>query len=520
MQMGKYSQLFTYYLGQLHTTHLSVVYVAEDEVMTQSKAVLIGATFLVALLGACGGGSSGDSAVNNNSNSSGDIITVGRIDGFGSVYVNGIKFDTSDTEYQVDDEQEYDDSSLAVGMKVRIEGTVNEDGVTGFADIITYDDDLEGPIDSGSLVANGEIATFTILNMAVMVDANSTVFDDGASYDGLAEGQEIEVSGFFDGTQIVAARIELQNDSDEDYEIKGTVTSYDDSEITLVLQNGVVAGPFPLSLSVELDIPSDPVGLFVELKLESSGGSPEVVRIESDDSDLIEDDDEDVSLHGILADDGSGGYSVNGVIFEISSDTRYEPDTLEGSLSAGMEVEVEGYMQGDILIAEKIEAEDSEIEIEAPVSSVESSDAKNGTITLDLGNGQSLAVMTDNSTLFDDSSDYDLDEDGSFNLDELRDGDYVEVELKHMGDQYVAISIERKDESSSTKIEAPVEAVESHVSVTLVGAVFSVYEDTEYKLDDDRTDADTFFNQLNIGERAKIEDQDGDASIEEIELER
>ncbi|MEW8026230.1 MAG: DUF5666 domain-containing protein [Candidatus Thiodiazotropha sp.] len=486
--------------------------------MTQSKSVLLASTFVVALLGACGGGGGGDSATS----SSGDFITVGRIDGFGSVYVNGVRFDTSHTRYQVDDEQGYDDSSLAVGMKVRVEGTMNQDGMTGIANVITYDDDLEGPIDSGSLVRNSETATFTILRMAVMADANDTVFDDGASFDGLAEGQEIEVSGFFDGSQIVASRIELQNDSDSDYEIKGTVTSYDGGGITLVLQNGVVAGPYPISSSVELDIPADPLGLFVELKLDNSGGSPEVVRIESDDSDLIDDDDEEVSLRGILSDDGNGGFSVNGVLFEVSPLTRYEPDTLEGNLTAGMEVEVEGQMQGDILIAEKIEAEDGEIEIEARVSGVQSSDAKNGTVTLDLGNSQSLNVITDNSTLFEDSSDFDQDGDGSFNLDELMGGDYVEVELKRIGDQYIAISIEREDESSfETKVEAPVEAFSSHVSVTLVGAVFTVHEATEYKLDDDdHTDADTFFSQLNIGERAEIKDRNGDASIEEIELER
>ncbi|MES9834777.1 MAG: DUF5666 domain-containing protein [Candidatus Thiodiazotropha sp. DIVDIV] len=484
--------------------------------MTQSKSVLLVFTILIVVLGACGGGGGGGG--DSTTNSSGDSVTVGRVDGFGSVYVNGIKFETTNTEYDVDDEQGFDDSSLAVGMIVRIEGSVNEDGMTGVADSITYDDDVEGPIDSGSLVKSGEVATFTILSMAVSVDANRTVFDDGASFDGLAEGQEIEVSGFFDGTQIVASRIELQSDGESDYEIKGTVTAYDGSEITLELQNGVVAGPYPLSSSVELDIPSDPIGLFVELKLVSVGGSTEVVRIESDDSDLIDDDDEEVSLHGILSGDGNGGYSVNGVMFEVSSNTRYEPDTLEGNLSAGMEVEVEGYMQGEILLAEKIEAEDSEIEIEAPVSGVESSDAKNGVVTLDLGSGQSLAVVTDNSTRFEDSSDFDLDEDGSFNLDELRDGDFVEMELKRMGDQYVAISIEREDETSATKIEAPVEAFTDHVSVTLVGAVFTVYEATEYKLDDDRTDAETFFGELNVGETAKIEDEGGDASIEEIEL--
>ena len=173
------------------------MHIAEDLNMTQSKSGIFITTLLFVLLGACGGGG-GDSASNNSG-----FATVGTIDGFGSVYVNGIKFDTSHTQYQVDDEQGYDDSSLSVGMKVRVEGTVNQDGTTGVADIITYDDDLEGPIDSGSLVKSGETATLTVLRMAVLVDANSTVFDDGASFDGLVEGQEIEVSGFFDGTQIV-----------------------------------------------------------------------------------------------------------------------------------------------------------------------------------------------------------------------------------------------------------------------------------------------------------------------------
>ncbi|MCU7878997.1 MAG: hypothetical protein KZQ84_19800 [Candidatus Thiodiazotropha sp. (ex Lucinoma borealis)] len=367
--------------------------------MEQRKHVLLISTFLATSLGACGGGGGDSSSPSGGS----AVTTVGKIDGFGSVYVNGIKFDTSHTVYQVDDEPGHDDTSLGVGMKVRIEGRVNDDGRTGTADTILYDDDLEGPIDSGSLAVGDGVTTFTILRMAVSVDANSTVFDDGASYAGLEEGQEIEVSGFFDGNQIVASRVELQSDSDDDYEIKGTVTSYDGSQVTLVLQNGVIAGPYAISSAAELDIPTDPMGLYVELKLDNSSGTLEVIHIESEDGDLIPDGDSEVSLRGILVDDGNNGFSVNGIFFEVSPVTRYKPASLEANLSAGMEVEVEGVMQGDVLIAGMIEAEEGEIEIEARVSAVQNSDAKNGTITLDLGNGQSLSVQTDNSTLFEDS---------------------------------------------------------------------------------------------------------------------
>ncbi|MCU7859374.1 MAG: hypothetical protein KZQ86_05965 [Candidatus Thiodiazotropha sp. (ex Lucinoma kastoroae)] len=483
--------------------------------MEQRKRVLLISTYLATSLGACGGGG-GDSRSPSGSSA---VTTVGKIDGFGSVYVNGIKFDTTHTVYQVDDEPGHDDTSLGVGMKVRIEGRMNDDGRTGTADTLLYDDDLEGPIDSGSLAVGDGVTTFTILRMAVRVDANSTVFDDGASYAGLEEGQEIEVSGFFDGNQIVASRVELQSDSDDDYEIKGTVTSYDGSQVTLVLQNGVIAGPYAISSAAELDIPIDPMGLYVELKLDNSSGALEVVHIESEDSDLITDDDSEVSLRGILVDDGNDGFSVNGVFFEVSPVTRYKPASLEANLSAGMEVEVEGVMQGDVLIAGMIEAEEGEIEIEARVSAVQNSDAKNGTITLDFGNGQSLSVQTDNSTLFEDSSDFDEDGDGSFTLNELTDSDTVEVELSRSADQYYAISVKREDEASPTVVEAPIEAFSVNNSVTLVGAIFTIHGGTEYQLDDDQVDVDTFFSQIVVGESAKIEDRDWDGSIEKIELE-
>ncbi|MCU7907100.1 MAG: hypothetical protein KZQ76_14915 [Candidatus Thiodiazotropha sp. (ex Epidulcina cf. delphinae)] len=479
--------------------------------MKQRKLVICMSVILTAVLGACGGGG-------GSSNGGGAVTTVGKIDGFGSVYVNGVKFDTGHAVYSVDDEVGQDDSSLALGMKVRVEGRINDDGKTGTADSIYYDDDLEGPIDSGSMVVGDGVTTFTILGMAVSADISATVFDDGASYDGLAEGREIEVSGFFDGTQIVASRIELQNDSDDDYEIKGTVTGYDGGWITLTLQNGADAGPYAISSAAELEIPSDPMGLYVEIKLDNSSGTPEVVHIEREDDDLIDEDDDDVSLRGILVEDGNGGYSVNGVSFEVSPVTRYEPASLEGNLSGGMEIEVEGIMRDGVLIAREIEAEDGEVEVKARVSSVQNSDAKNGAITLDLGNGQTLTVGTDNSSMFEDSSDYDHDDDGSFNLNELTDSDYVEVELGRSGDQYYVISIEREDETSSTEIEAPVGAFTVNDSVTLVGAAFTVHEGTRYEIYDSSTDRETFFSNLEVGNRVDMEDRNSDGSIDEIEM--
>ncbi|MEN8713111.1 MAG: DUF5666 domain-containing protein [Arenicellales bacterium] len=469
-------------------------------------------------LTACGGGGGGGGTTGT----SASISSVGTISGFGSIYVNGIKYETGGATYRVDDEDEFDDSSLAVGMKVKVEGSVNDDGRTGTANRVLYDDDVEGPIDTGSLtIVDANTRTFTVLGLLISAHATSTVYDDGASFDGLAEGQILEISGYFDGNQIVASRIEKQSDLDDEFELKGNVANYDGSSVTLTLQNGVSAGPYSVSGTAELDIPADPVGLFVEIKLIDQGGSLLVIKIETDDEDLLDDDDDEVSVRGILEDDGIGGFLINGVSFTVGDSTEYEPESLKNNLVAGMEIKVEGDMQGNVLIADEVESEHGDIEIEARVIDVVSSDTKNGTVTVDLGNGQSLSVQTDNSTQFEDESASDLNDDESFNLDELAVGvDFVEIEAYRADTgQLVATSIEREDTGRDTRLEAPVDGFDTGVSVTLLGITYSVDGGTSYELNDVSSGSTAFFSALDINDSVKVTDIQPDGTAEELDLE-
>ena len=469
-------------------------------------------------LTACGGGGGGGGTTGT----SASISSVGTISGFGSIYVNGIKYETGGATYRVDDEDAFDDSSLAVGMKVKVEGSVNDDGRTGTANRVLYDDDVEGPIDTGSLtIVDANTRTFTVLGLLISAHATRTVYDDGASFDGLAEGQILEISGYFDGNQIVASRIEKQSDLDDEFELKGNVASYDGSSVTLTLQNGVSAGPYSVSGTAELDIPADPVGLFVEIKLIDQGGSLLVIKIETDDEDLLDDEDDEVSVRGILEDDGIGGFRINGVSFTVSDSTEYEPESLKNNLVAGMEMKVEGDMQGNVLIADEVESEHGDIEIEARVIDVVSSDTKNGTVTVDLGNGQSLSVQTDNSTQFEDESASDLNDDESFNLDELAVGvDFVEIEAYRADTgQLVATSIEREDTGRDTRLEAPVDGFDAGVSVTLLGITYSVDGGTSYELNDVSSGSTAFFSALDINDSVKVTDIQPDGTAEELDLE-
>lgn len=451
-----------------------------------------------------------------------EITSIGTITGFGSVYVNGVKYETHSSTYSVDDNDAFDDSALAVGMKVKLKGTVNANGTTGTATSIVYDDDVEGPVDAGSVtLLDANTKTFTIFGISIRADANTTAFDDGASFDGLADSQILEISGYFNGQHIVASRIEKQNDLDDIFEVKGTVSSYDGTSIILTLQTGASVGPFVISNSAILEIPANPVGQFVEVKLQDQSGSLVAIKVELDDEDLIDENDDDISIRGFLTDDGNGGYRINGVQLEFDNNVEYKPASLEGALTTDLEVKVEGKMVGDVLLVDEVEIEDGDIEIEAGVIDVSFTDSKNGSVILNMGNSQTLLVNLSNTTLFKDNTNNDLFDDDSFNLDELSNTDFVEIEayLDDQG-QLQATSIER-DDVSATRLESQLESFVANVSVTLQGITYTVSGTTQYEINDvTGFSVIDFFNAVNINDEIKVKDVQPDGTAEELDLEK
>lgn len=483
---------------------------------------LIAITLSGGILAACGGGGGGESVSSSSTPSAVTTSSVGTITGFGSVYVNGVKFETDATEYLVDNEDAFDDSALAVGMKVKVIGTINDDGITGHARKIIYDDEVEGPIDAGSFDSvDANTVTFTVFGLPVRAHAKRTVYEDGAAFETLAEGQVIEVSGYFDGNEVIASRIENNTSAGDRFELKGTVSVYDGNRITVSLVNGTDAGPFNIDPGAVLEIPPDPIGQFIELKLVSSGSDLLVVKIESHDGNLLDDSDDDVHMQGILTDDDNNGFEVNGIPLRFNADTGFSPDSLENRLAAGMEVCVEGKMNNGVMVVDELESKESDIEIEARILDISSSSAKSGSLTLDLGNGQALTVLTDNTTLFKDSSSFDLDDDGSFDLGELAAGsDFVEVQVyRDETGKLIATRIKRQDPGQKTALKAAVEAFEPGSFVTMLGIGIAVGPATEYEMNDKSSnDATGFFGALSIGDTLEVEDADADGTADVIEL--
>jgi hypothetical protein len=154
---------------------------------------------------ACGGGSSSDSGPQASAGSTSDTA-IGAISGFGSIIVNGVRYDDSVAKVMDDNGASRSSSSLGMGMMVEVRGSVRDDGTgTGSASDITLFSELQGPISNLNVTAG----TFTVLGLNVSVNG-ATAYQDVSGLSALANGNIVEVYGLRSGTSISASRIEKQ----------------------------------------------------------------------------------------------------------------------------------------------------------------------------------------------------------------------------------------------------------------------------------------------------------------------
>lgn len=156
-----------------------------------------------ALLVACGGGSDSGGA-------SSESVYQGTIGGFGSVIVNGVRFDDSAARITVDDEV-VTVGALKLGMRAGVTGSVASDGSTGNASSCVVDTSVRGPIASIDTTAS----SFKIRGIAVQVD-DMTVFEGASNLAALKVGDWVEVHGSVDFANRVvqATRVEVKAPED------------------------------------------------------------------------------------------------------------------------------------------------------------------------------------------------------------------------------------------------------------------------------------------------------------------
>lgn len=164
--------------------------------------------FLLVFLTSCGGGGGKGNSFSGGIEGTGSRIeSSGPIDGFGSVIVNGVRYDTTNATITINESSGIQDD-LAIGQVVVVTGSINEDGTNGTADSIDFLANIRGPISDINPLVN----KLTILGQTVLL-TNSTQLGAGIDLnqlEDLPENTFLEVSGLTTARgQIIATRVEL-----------------------------------------------------------------------------------------------------------------------------------------------------------------------------------------------------------------------------------------------------------------------------------------------------------------------
>ncbi|MFK8051179.1 MAG: DUF5666 domain-containing protein [Halioglobus sp.] len=482
--------------------------------MNLSRVNILVTLVLMTVLISCGGGGGGSSSVASLGEESGGgiggtgLTSSGAITGFGSIFVNGVEFETDSAEILLDGNTAAD-TALRLGMVVLVMGTLNEDGVTGTADSVEFNNAVQGPIESITRNADDNSALIRVLGREVIVDRAATVID-AVNFDSLMVGDLVEISGFSETQQRVRAtrleRISAFVSGASEVEINGLVARLSGTVFQL---NGVVVDFSTADLS-QLSSGAISVGLAVEVRGTLDNGVVTAERIRDGRSfsrDL--EDDEEVSLQGTVSSFSSlAMFEVNGLRVN-GSDASLEPENL--MLENGSLVEVKGFWRGDVLIAREIEARRGTIKIESRVGSI---DTANTSIVLQLSGGNISVAVSARTLLEDDTGQAD-----PFTLRNIAVGDFLEVEALAVGDRLFATSIER-DEADDDILQGPVESFTSGVDITIQGVTFST-RNAEFEDQSDQTiSSEAFYAQLDIGDLVKIKDEQvADGNADEVEFE-
>lgn len=414
-------------------------------------------------------------------------IAVGPIDGFGSVIVNGVRFDTSEATFivngavgtQVD---------LDVGEVVVVVGTFDDDGLNGVADRVEFDDAVKGPIEAGSI--DTVAGQFRVLGQTVQV-TNSTIFDDSIQprsilglSDDPSQPSPVEVSGLPDASgRIVATRIEAETLGE--LEITGIVRALDAGALTFRLNDQLV----DYSAAQLDDFPGGQIseGDFVEVEGAGLGNGGELLASQVEyRGDVVGDDDleagDQVEIEGIITSfRSSSDFDIAGVRVLTDGSTVYEGGTA-GDLGPNVRIEAKGEYGGNATFtADKIEFKpEDDLRVSGIVEAV---DIGAGTLQV-LG----IQIGTEPGTSFED----DLLDLQAFGLDDLRPGvDYVEIRGFDDGGDFIASRIER-DDVDDDSVRGPGANV-SAPTLTVLGVPVLTDGNTEFEDNDAPISAGDFF---------------------------
>jgi cytoskeletal protein CcmA (bactofilin family) len=370
---------------------------------------VVGAVGLAGLLSACGGG--GSPSASASGSGSGSASASGTVTGFGSLYVNGKKFETNDVEVRHDGQSERCSISpsntcgLKKGMTITVKGSFSNSQHT--ATSIRQEDAVEGLVQS---VAPDK-SSLVVMGQSVLVD-NTTIIDDNITNHDLATLQagidHVEVNGHVLLNGVIQATFIEKKLANVTPEVRGYVSNHVSGGFTFQIGNLIVNYG-------SADIANMPVPngnnwdtLFVEVKGATAAAfNPATVtltasKVEPENQGIGNNVDE-FEVEGFVTNVVSVDINTRVARFFIgttevqtTSNTEFREGMVD-EIVLGAKMSAEGRLENGILIAEEVKFKES-ARLEGDIDSVTGS-APSFTITIKgLSN---VTIKTDSLTRFD-----------------------------------------------------------------------------------------------------------------------
>lgn len=322
---------------------------------------LAGIALAGGLVAACGGGGTAPAPVQAQSTT----WVNGPIRGFGSVIVNGVRFDDSAAQVTDDEGRALDTPSLRLGMEVEVTG--DDAGGQPVAHGFHVHSAAVGPVEAVDAAAG----TLTVIGQTVMVDA-ATVIDDSlpGGLSGLAPGAVVRVYGVDDAAGVLrATRLEAADGAGH-YRIVGAVAAFDATAQRLTIGAAVidVSGvSLPAALAAGTRVR-------VTLDTTATAGVWHATAVTADRNE-VEGDQARAELAGAITSlTASTSFSIGSTPVDASQASF--PDGTGGVVLGAM-VEVEGSLVNGVLVATKVSVEaehehqGQDIELHGAISSLD-----------------------------------------------------------------------------------------------------------------------------------------------------
>jgi hypothetical protein len=268
--------------------------------------------------------------------------------------VNGIHFDETGATVVINDTPgSGDHRGLKIGMTVKIKATFNDDGATASATDIEAEQQVEGPVEPGSIVPN---TSFRVLGQTVYVDK---LVDPNFDFAGtIVPNAEVEVYGLRDSAGAIHATLIEVDPTDFEEEIRGTVSELNTVAMTFKIGDLTVsydgATMFEHGSASNLSNGAT-VEVHVDMSNQSLAYATEIELEDSEDSDFGAGEGEKQEVEGYISNyDGAvGTFTIGAVVVQVTSTTVLRPSN--AVLTNGIPVTARGTTSNGVVIASEIE---------------------------------------------------------------------------------------------------------------------------------------------------------------------